>query len=147
MPPSIQNQYFITQYNKHRSRGWANPWSLYMDIQSRALIHGLAINSRPPPSVRWYHHYASILPQSQHNTNQITHNNIHWSQGWASRRILNMDTYFWGLIHGLAYNCEHIYVQISRNLKLKGFDLLYAYGLIQTGNRSSWILLNNPHNK
>jgi len=46
-----------------------------------------------------------------------------------------MDTYFWGLIHGLAYNCEHIYVQISGNLKLKGFDLLYAYVLIQTRNR------------
>jgi len=42
--------------------------------------------------------------------------------------------------------CEHIYVQISGNLKLKGFDLLYACGLIQTRNRSSWILLNNPHN-
>ena len=42
MPSSNQNKNYINQYNKHRRKGWANPWSLKLDIQSRALRHGLA---------------------------------------------------------------------------------------------------------
>ena len=42
MPPSIQNKNNITKHNEHRSRGRSNPCSLKLDIQSRALRHGLA---------------------------------------------------------------------------------------------------------
>ena len=39
--PSIQNKNNITKHNEHRSRGRSNPCSLKLDIQPRALCHGL----------------------------------------------------------------------------------------------------------